>query len=64
MDTRYILINLDDNDDCKLFSNLRVLSSYLIDMYSINKSHMFFQRSLNSNSKLYIDRLLIIKILL
>ena len=64
MNARYILINLDDEEDCKLFTNLRNLSEYLIEMYSINKSHMYYQRSLNSNSKLYIDRLLIVKILL
>jgi hypothetical protein len=62
MSIRYILINLDDEEDVTIFSNLRILSNNLRDIYNINKSHMYYQRSLISNDKLYVDRLLIMKI--
>ena len=62
MSIRYILINLDDEEDIKIYNNLRILSENVRDMYNITKSHMYYQRILSSCPKLYVDRLLIIKI--
>ena len=66
MGSIYILINMDEDDEeddeVKKFNNLRVLSEYVRDIYGINKSHMYYQRSLNTCDKLYVERLLIIKI--
>jgi len=66
MGSIYILINMDEDDEeddeVKKFNNLRVLSEYVRDIYGITKSHMYYQRSLNTCDKLYVERLLIIKI--
>jgi len=64
MSIRYVVINLEDEDEYSIFSTIRELTVYLNEMYLMSRSHMYFQRNLKDNDKLYIDSILIHKIVL
>ena len=64
MSFRYVVINLDDENEYIITSTIRNLSKYLKDMYLINKSHMYYHRIFIDNTKLIIERLIIYKLLM
>ena len=65
MDYRYLVLNMEnEEEECNVFRNLRLLSSYVNDMYSIQKSHMYYHRKLTNNNPLYLDKLLILKFII
>ena len=52
MSFRYVVINLDDENEYIITNTIRSLSKYLNDMYFINKSHMYYHRAFKDNTKL------------
>ena len=62
MDNRYVLINIEEDEECRVFRNLRELSGYIREMYLIERSHMYYHRKLNEKKTLYLEKLIILKI--
>ena len=64
MPFRYVVINLDDENEYIITSTIRKLSKYLKDMYLIDQSHMYYHRIFIDNTKLIMERLIIYKLLM
>ena len=64
MSFRYVVINLDDENEYIITSTIRKLSKYLKDMYLIDQSHMYYHRAFKDNDKLIMESLIIYKLLL
>ena len=46
MENRYVEVNIEEDEESRVFRNLRELSGYIKEMYLIERSHMYYHREL------------------
>ena len=62
MENRYVVVNIEEDEESRVFRNLRELSGNIKEMYLIERSHMYYHRKLNEKKTLYLEKLIILKI--